>query len=425
MEEENKREHSGEFSFLREKIKEKPLDKKKLLYTAGGIAAMAVLFGVVAAYTFAYFQPRAQKKLNPAQPDQVTFPEDEEETAASGEEAHEEEQEPVVIQEKVGLELSDYEALFTKMSVLASECSRSLVVVTSAVSEEDWFNTMLESQSQGSGAVIADNSLEYLILTERKLVADADRISVTFRDGSIHEARIKSYDGNTGLAVLSVEKSDLSEDTKKTVSIAVLGNSNMLQNGAPIIAAGSPMEYGNETAFGNITSQGNYVHTNDANYKILTTDIIGNRNGSGVLLNMKGEIVGIISQDRSSENNGNTIVAFAVSDLKGVIEKLSNGGEMAYMGIRGVDVTPTIAESSGMPRGVYVEVTMDSPAMLAGIQNGDIITAVNNEPVENMKAIQNIMLDFEPEQALNLTVMRQGKDEYVELKYVVTLGKLK
>ena len=150
-----------------------------------------------------------------------------------------------MIQEKVGLELSDYEALFTKMSVLASECSRSLVVVTSAVSEEDWFNTMLESQSQGSGAVIADNSLEYLILTERKLVADADRISVTFRDGSIHEARIKSYDGNTGLAVLSVEKSDLSEDTKKTVSIAVLGNSNMLQNGAPIIAAGSPMEYGN------------------------------------------------------------------------------------------------------------------------------------------------------------------------------------
>ena len=118
-------------------------------------------------------------------------------------------------------------------------------------------------------------------------------------------------------------------------------------------------------------------------------------------------------------------MAFAVSDLKGVIEKLSNGGEMAYMGIRGVDVTPTIAESSGMPRGIYVEVTMDSPAMLAGIQNGDIITAVNNEPVENMNAIQNIMLDFEPEQALNLTVMRQGKDEYVELKYVVTLGKLK
>ena len=139
----------------------------------------------------------------------------------------------------------------------------------------------------------------------------------------------------------------------------------------------------------------------------------------------RAKIVGIISQDRSSENSGNTIVAFAVSDLKGVIEKLSNGGEMAYMGIRGVDVTPTIAESSGMPRGVYVEVTMDSPAMLAGIQNGDIITAVNNEPVENMKAIQNIMLDFEPEQALNLTVMRQGKDEYVELKYVVTLGKLK
>lgn len=78
-----------------------------------------------------------------------------------------------------------------------------------------------------------------------------------------------------------------------------------------------------------------------------------------------------------------------------------------------------------MPKGVYVSVDMDSPAMQAGIQNGDIITAVNNVPVENMKTIQNYLLDFSPEQALNLTIMRQGKDEYVEMNYVVTLGQLK
>ena len=95
------------------------------------------------------------------------------------------------------------------------------------------------------------------------------------------------------------------------------------------------------------------------------------------------------------------------------------------MGVKGIDVTPSLEAASGMPRGIYVEVVMDSPAMRAGIQNGDIITAVNNTPVENMKAIQNIMLDFEPEQALNLTIMRLGKEEYVEMKYVVTLGKLK
>ena len=77
-----------------------------------------------------------------------------------------------------------------------------------------------------------------------------------------------------------------------------------------------------------------------------------------------------------------------------------------------------------MPQGVYVEVEMDSPAMAAGIQNGDVITAINNEPIVNMKAIQNIMLEFEPEQALNVQLMRLGKDGYVEMKYVVTLGKL-
>lgn len=94
------------------------------------------------------------------------------------------------------------------------------------------------------------------------------------------------------------------------------------------------------------------------------------------------------------------------------------------MGIKGIDITPSIASTSGIPRGIYAEVVMDSPAMHAGIRNGDIITAINNVPVDNMKAIQNIMLEFEPEQALNLTIMRLGKDDYVEMNYVVTLGRL-
>lgn len=185
------------------------------------------------------------------------------------------------------------------------------------------------------------------------------------------------------------------------------------------------MEYDNAAMFGNITSQSNSVAKADASYQILTTDIIGSTNGTGVLLNLDGQVVGIISQEAGADLQPGTVTAFAVSDIKSLIEKLSNGGEIAYAGIRGKDVTTAIAEASGMPKGVYVSVDMDSPAMQAGIQNGDIITAVNNVPVENMKTIQNYLLDFSPEQALNLTIMRQGKDEYVEMNYVVTLGQLK
>lgn len=426
MDEEKKTEDLEKFSFIREKIKEKPLSRKKVLTAAGVTVLLAVLFGLVSAATFTVVQPRLQKKLNPQKPDQVTFPEDEDGTdAADGEDADAEVQDPVIIQEKVELQLSDYASLFSKMSALAASSSRSLVTVTSATDETDWFNELLESKTHGTGVLIADNGMEYLILTEQRIVKGADRISVTFSDTAVAEAQVKAYDGNTGLAVLCVNKKDLEESTKKVISIAELGNSNLVKKGAPIIAAGSPMEYDNAAMFGNITSQSNSVAKADASYQILTTDIIGSTNGTGVLLNLDGQVVGIISQEAGADLQPGTVTAFAVSDIKSLIEKLSNGGEIAYAGIRGKDVTAAIAEASGMPKGVYVSVDMDSPAMQAGIQNGDIITAVNNVPVENMKTIQNYLLDFSPEQALNLTIMRQGKDEYVEMNYVVTLGQLK
>ncbi len=420
-------EEEKKFSFLQEKIKEKrSFDWRKELQKVYFTVFLAVVFGVVAGYVFVVAVPYIQQRVNPEEPSPVVIDQDDEMQEAGEEEAPDEapEADPVIIQEKVSVELEDYESLFNKMSVLAAECSRGLVTVTCATSETDWFNNLMENQHHGTGAIVADNGLELLVLTERKLLEDAERISVTFADGTIADAVLKAYDGNTGLAVLSIEKRGLSEETRNALEIVELGNSNLVTKGAPIIAAGSPLEYENAAVFGNITSQSNYKRTSDANYKILTTDILGSVNGTGVLLNMKGEVIGIISQDIGEGDSSSTVMAYAISDIKGIIEKLSNGEDIAYMGIRGMDVTAEISEAAGMPQGVYVEVEMDSPAMAAGIQNGDVITAINNEPIVNMKAIQNIMLEFEPEQALNVQLMRLGKDGYVEMKYVVTLGKL-
>lgn len=420
-------EEEKKFSFLQEKIKEKrSFDWRKELQKVYFTVFLAVVFGVVAGYVFVVAVPYIQQRVNPEEPSPVVIDQDDEMQEAGEEEAQDEapEADPVIIQEKVSVELEDYESLFNKMSVLAAECSRGLVTVTCATSETDWFNNLMENQHHGTGAIVADNGLELLVLTERKLLEDAERISVTFADGTIADAALKAYDGNTGLAVLSIEKRGLSEETRNALEIVELGNSNLVTKGAPIIAAGSPLEYENAAVFGNITSQSNYKRTSDANYKILTTDILGSVNGTGVLLNMKGEVIGIISQDIGEGDSSSTVMAYAISDIKGIIEKLSNGEDIAYMGIRGMDVTAEISEAAGMPQGVYVEVEMDSPAMAAGIQNGDVITAINNEPIVNMKAIQNIMLEFEPEQALNVQLMRLGKDGYVEMKYVVTLGKL-
>ena len=81
----------------------------------------------------------------------------------------------------------------------------------------------------------------------------------------------------------------------------------------------------------------------------------------------------------------------AISDYKGILERLSNGIPAPYFGIKGQEVSPAM-EESGMPHGIYVTATVtDSPAYNAGIQAGDIITWMNGEQVGNMKDFQNLV----------------------------------
>lgn len=417
-----------EFAFIKEKIKDKPVSKRQVLSKVAVFLVSAVAFGLIACLVFTLVQPYMQEWLYPEEKPVVTIPKDELEPETEREPEKDSETEnaaPVYITETQELETTDYQKLQNKIYAIGEEQNKSIVTVTGVKSDMDWFNTPYESSGQASGVVIANNGQELLILTEKKVITDAQAIRVTFVDGAIVNAVLKQYDGNTGVAVLSVALSDIPDATLGAIKTAVLGNSYAVQPGTVVIALGSPLGANFSILTGDITATGNSVSTLDATYHVLNTDIVGNSSGSGVLINLNGEIVGLIMQGYSSGSDTNTLTAVSISELKEVIEKLSNNQSIPYLGAKLSTVTDEISESYDLPKGVYVKsVEMDSPAMNAGLQSGDVIVELNGAEITNVSDYTEKLLSLSPNTNVSIAVKRQGTDGYTKITCTAVVGVL-
>lgn len=161
----------------------------------------------------------------------------------------------------------------------------------------------------------------------------------------------------------------------------------------------------------------------DGEYDLLITDIGRTAEGSGVLLNLDGQVIGLIEHQYLNTNNRNALTAYSISDMKEVIEHLSNSQDLVYIGILGENVTEEIAQAGDLPQGVYITgVEMDSPAMNAGLQQGDVITVISGQEIESVSQIQEMLLKFSKEQEIQVNVMRQGKEGYKEISCKVVLS---
>ena len=115
-------------------------------------------------------------------------------------------------------------------------------------------------------------------------------------------------------------------------------------------------------------------------------------------------------------------VITGISDYKGILENLTNGLSAPCFGIEGQEVSDAIAVQ-GLPRGIYVLNSVTGrPAYEAGIQNGDIITRINDHELSTMKDFQNTIDNLECGQLIHVTVQRNGREEYTELEFQVTVG---
>lgn len=425
--------------FMIEKIKIRPMNKRKLLRRTLITASMAVIFGLIACFTFLVLEPVINKWLYPEEkPQLVVFPEDQEEMSPEdmlldnmaqekpedvtpeAEDAEREQIEEIV--NDIMLNRENCRQFYRAMSEYTNEIKGYLVTVTGVSSNVDWFNNVEENKNQASGVIIADNGKELLILADYTPLEKAETLTLSFQTGVKIDAQIKGIDASTNLAVLAVNKDSLGQSVYPGgLKIATLGSSVMKNPiGTPVVAVGSPMGITDSIGYGMITAVGTRPLIADADYKYLQTDIVGGRNANGFLFNLDGQIVGVIIGNKANADMGNMITACGISELKRRIEKMSNGQKMAYLGICGVDVTKEINEELDIPYGTYVtEVEMNSPAMLAGIQQGDVLTKIDGNHIFTYAEYIAILNRLEAGEDVKVSVMRLGQEEYKEMKFEI------
>ncbi|MBQ6888224.1 MAG: PDZ domain-containing protein [Lachnospiraceae bacterium] len=431
-------EKNQDSDFMSERIKERPVNKKKLLRRTIITASMAVIFGLIACLTFLVLEPVFSNWLYPEEePEIIELPDATDEMLPEDmlteEEIQIEEETEVKLEEEqieqilsgVQLDLEDYKEIYESLGSLAKEAEKSVATVTSVTSDVDWFNNTYENKGVTSGLVIADNGRELLILAEKKVIENGETILVTFWNGTQAEATVKQSDANTGLAVIAIPLSGIDRETRDNMVYANLGSSfSKSIVGSPVIAVGSPLGNSNSVCYGVVTSMGTPIHLNDANYYLMTTDIYGSINASGILINLQGQVIGILNNSYNSSDTENLVSAIGISDLKKVIEKLSNGQELSYLGVYGTDVTMEAQQQLGVPRGAYVtSIALDSPAMNYGIQSGDVITGFGEITIVSYTDLTNAILNTPPETTITLTVQRQSVGEYQPMELDVELGK--
>lgn len=406
------------FSFMQEKIKQKPIYQNRLVRQAAWSLACGLLFGLAALGVWAVVLPRLDNQEDEKIIKPIQIPDEAEEEEPDTEEP------PVYITETVSMELEDYEKMYRQLMQIGNQAGKSMVDIASLTTDTDWFDEQLIRRNSVSGVLVGDNGIELLILTDYSEIKGADTLTVTFFDHTTAPASLKKYDRNTELAVLGVNLSDIEQSTRDIIVYVdfASASSKTLRSGEPIIAVGSPLGTSGSVLMGNLTSVSQVATLYDGAYNILTTDILKASDGSGVLVDWSGNIVGLLQNRYEVIGQKNTIQAYGISDMKNIIEHLSNNQDIVYMGIVGADVTTAISEAENIPIGVFVsEVAMNSPAIEAGIQPGDIITGMSGQNVTNLKDMTATLLKCSNGQSIQVVCQRPDKGDYQELELSVNL----
>lgn len=287
-----------------------------------------------------------------------------------------------------------------------------------------------QAESAGSGFLVGQSDTELLVVTNNHVIEGTDTLTVGFADGTAASALVKGTDADNDIAVLSVNLSELSAQTKAAIKIAVLGDSEAAKVGQQVVAIGNALGYGQSVTTGIFSATDRQISTSDS-VMIQTDAAINPGNSGGALLNMSGEVIGINSAKYASTDVEGVGYAISISAVLPIIEELMNRttrekvdeADASYLGIGGQDVTEQIASAYGIPQGIYLTAVKDgSPAAAAGLEKGDVLTKFDGTSVETMSALQKLLQYYAAGESVTLTLQRKAGNAYEEKTVTLTLG---
>ena len=312
--------------------------------------------------------------------------------------------------------LNDYMGYYKALKSVADKAGLSVVTVTAAKQGVDFFNSTYQNIADEYGIVISSDSTGYYILTEYSLVKNSENIQVTYYDKTVDTAEFVAGDTTTDMAVIKT-------GSLNTAVVPVqFGNSDAVLKGDLLVATGKLYGFNGTIGYGIATGVNNSVNDTDSIYRLINTDISGTATSNGVILNLHGEVVGIITMAYNSDNT-NFITAYAINDVRNLMQNLVNKKSMPYLGIKGQTVTDEIAATNKIPKGIYISaVETNSPAYKSGIQSGDVITQINGTGINNMESFMLHLEKNNPGDNVNVTIKRRGREDYKEIEFNLVLG---
>ena len=272
------------------------------------------------------------------------------------------------------------------------------------------------SQTEVAGLIVADFNSNYLILTSAGVLKASNSYVVKFSDDVQARATVLCRDDSTGIGIVSVSESALTKDQRDAVSVAQLDNSYMVNQGDIVIAAGKLYETVKGVGYGTIAGM-KTEYAKDAGFEIFETNITVAAGGFAILFNSEGKVVGI-----SQTSQDATVKFIGISDLKGQIETMINHQSVMYCGITGQNVTDELAAKYNLPSGVYISgIDIDSPAYYAGLQAGDVISAINGQSILTIQQFSEKLYQCADGDTLLVTAKRQGKDGYSDVVFSINV----
>ena len=273
------------------------------------------------------------------------------------------------------------------------------------------------AEASGSGVVI---SKEGHIITNNHVIEDAASVSVIYSNGTRADATVVGADPLTDIAVLKVNGA--------VPAVAPFGDSSALQLGEWVIAIGSPLgNYRGSVTVG-VVSGLNRTVSGTAQENLIQTDAaINHGNSGGPLINLAGQIVGINTLVVRNTASGDQAegLGFAVPSniVRSVAEQLIANGRIEYpfIGISYTEVTPQLAAEMNLTTktGVIIsKVTAGSPAQRAGLQQQDIVTAINSDKIDENHSLRSILFKYRVGDTVTLTVERGGQAVQLQVTLV-------
>lgn len=458
-----------DFEFIKEQVIQKKRKKfRKWLIPFLMTIIMAVIFGLVAALTFCLAEPKLYKLLHKDEPNPFEIPspvpnpieneqEDEEpsddhdKSQGSIDDLDEEDDDDLifpsqsqddnpngqvdenpptvtqqVIVETIDADINDYLTMFNEIKALSKETGKSILTVSSIIDSKDWFGNPIEKRIYTTGVVVNNSAMKLMLLVSLDRVKDATSIHIELNDTTSIKAELLDYESELNLAIISASIVDIPAKFLSEISVASLGESYTISPGSPIIALGSPNGYPSSIDIGIITSKGSYISITDSELGLFNTNMVFNNESDGVIVNLKGEVIGLITRTLKKDLNKELSTIVGISKVKSYIDRMVDGKPRIYCGLIAEDIPEDVKQEYNVTGGIYVyEVKTDSPAFKGGLMSGDIILKVGDRTIYNMNTFYSSISNYEPGTEVIFKIKRTSGslDKEMELKVILEAKK--